>query len=146
MKIFSFISLLASLASVSALKPRDTTVGLFPFESIQLQESDLAALEPDVAALFNFANATTADASSARRSAQNCKVFPGDPEWPADYIWDIFNVLLGGALIKTVPIAAPCYSAWDYVSLNNTKDSSSADDYGTERRSLRVCNRQLDEF
>jgi hypothetical protein len=99
---------------VSALKPRDATVNLFPFEFIQLQELDLAGLDPSTPALFSFANASVAGATSARRSAQGCKVFPGDPERPAEFMWDIFNVL-GGALTKTVPIAAPCYSALDYV-------------------------------
>jgi hypothetical protein len=41
------------------------------------------------------------------------KTFPGDPNWPKDIVWDVFNLMLGGALIPTKPIAASCYdSQW----------------------------------
>lgn len=36
--------------------------------------------------------------------------FPGDPMWPSDIVWDVFDLLLGGALIKTKPLASPCYT------------------------------------
>lgn len=36
-------------------------------------------------------------------------MFPGDAEWPSERAWETFNGLFGKALIKTVPIAAPCY-------------------------------------
>lgn len=38
-----------------------------------------------------------------------CRVFPGDEAWPSQETWDTFGKLLGGVLIKTVPIAALCY-------------------------------------
>ncbi|KAF1993794.1 FAD/FMN-containing isoamyl alcohol oxidase-like protein MreA [Amniculicola lignicola CBS 123094] len=41
-----------------------------------------------------------------------CKVFPGDADWPSDDTWGRLNGLLGGALIPTVPLAAPCYQNW----------------------------------
>jgi hypothetical protein len=39
----------------------------------------------------------------------SCKVFPGDAAWPSRATWAVFNLLTGGALIKTVPIGAVCY-------------------------------------
>ncbi|KOS23052.1 hypothetical protein ESCO_003775 [Escovopsis weberi] len=41
-----------------------------------------------------------------------CKVFPGDDGWPSQEEWDALDSVLGGALIKSVPIAAPCYRDW----------------------------------
>ena len=54
--------------------------------------------------LFDFP--TTSSASIA------CKVFPGDSNWPSPIVWKVFDLLSGGALIQTVPLAAPCYSNW----------------------------------
>lgn len=41
-----------------------------------------------------------------------CKTYPDDSRWPSDSIWELFNDLLGGALVKTVPYAAPCYQSF----------------------------------
>ncbi|KAK8018425.1 hypothetical protein PG991_007615 [Apiospora marii] len=38
-----------------------------------------------------------------------CKTYPGDELWPSASEWDVFDQLIGGALIKTVPIGAVCY-------------------------------------
>jgi hypothetical protein len=78
-----------------------------PFESIQLTEANIDPLNETLTRLFSFENITVADISG--RSKIECKTFPGDALWPQEWIWDIFDTLLGGALIKTVPIAAPCY-------------------------------------
>ena len=38
---------------------------------------------------------------------------PGDSMYPKDIVWDIFGLLLGPkSLIKTVPLASPCYTNW----------------------------------
>jgi hypothetical protein len=37
---------------------------------------------------------------------------PGDASWPSQETWTLFNSTLGGALIESVPLAAPCYSNW----------------------------------
>ncbi|KAM7201741.1 FAD-binding domain containing protein [Naviculisporaceae sp. PSN 640] len=49
-----------------------------------------------------------------------CKVFPGEALWPSQQIWNIFNTTTGGALIKTVPLAAPCHNNWPQVYDNAT--------------------------
>lgn len=43
------------------------------------------------------------------QAADNCKVFPGDRNWPSDETWEKLNKTLGGVLIKPVPLAAACY-------------------------------------
>lgn len=62
------------------------------------------------AQLFAF-DTSSGDLSKRTRS---CKVYPGDAAWPASFVWDIFDILTGGALISTVPLAAPCYANWPH--------------------------------
>ncbi|KAI0844755.1 FAD-binding domain-containing protein [Daldinia vernicosa] len=38
-----------------------------------------------------------------------CRCFPGDTCWPTIDVWDAFNTSLGGKLIPTIPIGAPCH-------------------------------------
>ncbi|KAL1980807.1 hypothetical protein VTN96DRAFT_3502 [Rasamsonia emersonii] len=88
---------------------------LFATEQVQLTQPVIdnltTTLNESTAALFAFGN-STANSTLAARSFGSCKVFPGDAFWPSELIWDIFNLLLGGALIKTVPSASPCYNGW----------------------------------
>lgn len=81
----------------------------FSWEDLQLTPAVLANLThlnvTDIS-LFNFPAATSAP------SSPGCKVFPGDANWPSPTAWEIFNLLTGGALIQTVPLAAPCYPDW----------------------------------
>jgi hypothetical protein len=50
------------------------------------------------------------EASSVqRRSLGRCKTYPGDLFWPHKIAWQVFDLLVGGALIKTTPLASPCY-------------------------------------
>lgn len=49
-----------------------------------------------------------------------CKVFPGEALWPSQQIWNILNSTTGGALIKAVPLAAPCHNDWAQVYNNAT--------------------------
>ncbi|KAF2870573.1 hypothetical protein BDV95DRAFT_545515 [Massariosphaeria phaeospora] len=39
-----------------------------------------------------------------------CKIIPGDTDWPSDVEWARFNDTLGGALLKPLPLASPCYT------------------------------------
>ncbi len=90
----------------------DTTY--FNYESVQLTNDSLSQLNESNAALFQFDNSTEADESLRKRSG-SCKVFPGDAFWPADFVWSILNLVLGkNALIKTVPLGAPCYAGKYY--------------------------------
>ncbi|KAH8736178.1 hypothetical protein BGZ61DRAFT_489907 [Ilyonectria robusta] len=44
----------------------------------------------------------------------SCKTMPGDLAWPGKVVWKVFNLLTGGALIKTVPFGAVCYQGEHY--------------------------------
>jgi hypothetical protein len=112
-----------SVAPAATTVPADSSAGaaLFPVEAVQLTDdvlrvADSQTEEVDILALFGFENSTntTAAARRAKRSGA-CKAFPGDWNYPKSLVWSIFDLLLGGALIKTTPVAAPCYktSAWN---------------------------------
>lgn len=84
-------------------------VPLFTSETLQLTEDALSTLSSNQSALFQFGNASSLSA----RTVSGCKVYPGDFWWPSKLVWSLFDKVLGGALIKTVPLAASCYSSWD---------------------------------
>lgn len=112
-----------ALLSTSTIKPASVTAPktivagapLQDAERVQLTDKviDRIASEPRTskfAEYFAFPNSTTNNGKLAKRAAESsCRTFPGDPYWPKDIIWDVFDDLLGGALIPTVPIGAPCY-------------------------------------
>lgn len=53
---------------------------------------------------------------SASRAAApvNCKIIPGDVEWPGEDVWASFNDTLGGVLLKPKPLATVCYAGVSY--------------------------------
>ena len=59
--------------------------------------------------LFQFGDSEATSKRAKGTAVGSCKVYPGDQEWPSALIWDVFDLLTGGALIKTVPIGAVCY-------------------------------------
>jgi hypothetical protein len=84
---------------------------LFEYEKKPLTQKSLQQLAKkagveEKSSLFSFDDGTT---NPNPLKAGDCKAFPGDAEWPSQCAWKTFNKLLGGALIDTVPIAAPCY-------------------------------------
>lgn len=93
--------------------------GNLAFEAAPLEEIDIlstALIPANIVSLFDFD--TEVDVT-ARSSGQQCRVFPGDTAWPLDVVWNFLDLVLGkGALIKTVPLAAPCYNGYHY---NQTK-------------------------
>ncbi|ORY01670.1 FAD binding domain-containing protein [Clohesyomyces aquaticus] len=125
---FAFVAVLATQHSVTAsvgpaatVVPADSDSGvpLFEVETLQLTEAVIAHLRSDdqvgdYAKLFAFDNATLSSRSTGARRGARCKTYPGDPLWPSKSVWDIFNLLLGGALSPIVPIASPCYPASVY--------------------------------
>ena len=87
------------------------SVPYFPSEPTQLTDAVLANLESlNLTGIeyFSFGNASLA---ALKRNAAVCKLLPGDESWPSDVLWTVLDLLLGGALIESVPIAAPCYSS-----------------------------------
>ncbi|KAF4631620.1 hypothetical protein G7Y89_g6508 [Cudoniella acicularis] len=96
--IFIFSSFLLLLSPISAIN--------FPYESIQLTDSDISIF-PDL----KFGD------SSLKISTQDtpeCKSFPGDPSWPADSDWSRLNSVLNGSLLHPLPLGAPCYQGPSY--------------------------------
>lgn len=91
----------------------DSGVPLNTAETVQLTTEVLqnltTQLNDTTVSYFDFGNDTV---TTTKRSSTGCKVFPGDQAWPIDLLWDIFDLLLGGRLIKTVPSASSCYSGW----------------------------------
>lgn len=63
--------------------------------------------------LFYFADTKTSKKRDAL-SHSKCKVFPGDKAFPGKFIWSVFDLLTGGALIKTVPLGSACYKGEHY--------------------------------
>jgi hypothetical protein len=88
---------------------------LFEFETRQLDVSALRQIRSADPQLFLPANALShTGAIAEKRRAARCKVFPGDASWPAEAAWKALNETLNGALIKTIPQAAPCYDGPAY--------------------------------
>ncbi|KAF9639568.1 putative fad binding domain protein [Lasiodiplodia theobromae] len=42
-------------------------------------------------------------------NVNECKVFPGDADWPAEDVWQALNTVVDNALIKTIPSAHDCH-------------------------------------
>ncbi|KAK3303035.1 uncharacterized protein B0T15DRAFT_262003 [Chaetomium strumarium] len=85
---------------------------LFDYEARSLTEDGLQRLIDkagvvDNAHLFAFDDGTDGNPDHLRSGS--CKTFPGDAEWPSPATWRTFDKLLDGALIETLPVAAPCY-------------------------------------
>jgi hypothetical protein len=71
----------------------------FDYESIQLTEAETTGYP-----------AIRFGGPDNPAPTEDCKVIPGDEDWPSDAEWTRFNETLGGALLKPVPLATPCYA------------------------------------
>lgn len=71
----------------------------FGFEDVQLTEAETS----DYPAIRFGGSGNPAP-------REDCRVIPGDANWPDDEDWAQFNETLGGVLLKPVPLATPCYS------------------------------------
>ena len=142
--LFLFANAVGTLSSPFAIReavtPAATTVStdspagalLFPWESVQLTEDVLKETnsqmnDVDVATLFGFDNSIETTIKTRRQiSSGECKALSGDESYPKLSVWSAFDSLLGGVLIKTTPVAAPCYknSAWDDYDESKCEDIS----------------------
>ncbi|KAI1376436.1 FAD binding domain protein [Hypoxylon crocopeplum] len=104
-----------AVASVDG-QDSNSTADLFKGETLQLTDAVLANLtdlELSNVTLFSFQNESDSTETLSKRTLfGKCKTYPGDFFWPSEPTWKLFNLLLGGALIKTVPYAAPCYDSF----------------------------------
>ena len=113
-------SVLASVKPAETTLPTDSEAGvpLFDVEATQLTEEALdRSLEADSLAkykdLFTFDN-DAVGSSTVEGRAGECKVLPEDPEWPEEFVWNLFDLLLGRALVPVTPLASPCYKDSPY--------------------------------
>lgn len=100
---------------------------LLQAETVQLTDAIVKRIGDDphtarLANLFVFDDGPAMN-GSLEEEPGSCKTFPGDEDWPLDEDWGVFDRLLGGALISTVPVAAPCYnSEWGPKDLAKCND------------------------
>ncbi|GAW26102.1 putative FAD binding domain-containing protein [Rosellinia necatrix] len=96
----------------------NSTADLFPGETRQLTHDVLANLTNmslTNSGLFAFPNLT-----APIRSPESCKNFPGDSVmFPGTITTAVFDLLLGGSLIRTKPFASPCFP--DYKNQDSAK-------------------------
>ena len=119
--VFATATLIASSTddvqtAAATVVPIDNTT-YFKYETVQLTDDCLSTLDNNTAALFQFddTDVTEISANLTRRSTSLCRIFPGDKSWPSDFIWNTLDWVLGNnALIKTVPLASPCYYGFYY--------------------------------
>jgi hypothetical protein len=67
---------------------------------------------------FSLFGAVVATSQSSAR----CKTVPGDKAWPSKSEWNSFNRTVGGRLVATVPLGAPCHgSTFDNTTCEDLK-------------------------
>ncbi|KAI5918550.1 FAD binding domain-containing protein [Camillea tinctor] len=100
----------------------NSTADLFIYETLQLTDAVIANLTQlglsNVTA-FAFQNSSDVENPPKPTFFGKCKTYPGDYLWPSRSLWELFNLLLGKALIETVPYAAPCYNSFDNYNQSN---------------------------
>ena len=96
----------------------DGSVPRFGWEDLALTdatiEDALASVSTDARSFFQFASQNIASDSTLETEStfngRECKVFPGDEDWPADASWSALNDVTNGALLKPLPQAHVCYN------------------------------------
>lgn len=109
----------ASAAGEHVSNASEAGAPLFKSETFQLTEKSLQNLRLNQSTLFGFSNTSSVHANAAK-----CRLLPGDRSWPSDSTWSQFDDALGGALIKTVPLAASCYPSWPEYDSEKCKNVS----------------------
>jgi hypothetical protein len=95
----TLIILSGALVSAVDVSTVGTIPALFDFEKIQLHSEGFQLDDPRAKLL---------------PENRECKVFPGDADWPSGEAWTIFNATLNGALLKPAPLASVCYNNTAY--------------------------------
>lgn len=95
----------------------NSSASLFSYELVQLTDSILANYSDQGlnTTLLEFGSDSEDDLAkrSLFTTSGSCKTAVGDWLWPSELVWDLIDILLGGALIKTTPLAAVCYEDFD---------------------------------
>jgi hypothetical protein len=136
----SFTTSSAPAAETVALDSNDANVPLFAVEAVQLTDNVITAIQnnPDLAqyaSLFEFEDSLDSAVSARMRRVRKslrCKTMPGDLIYPQKAVLGLFDLLLGGALEKIVPIGSPCYQNSEYNNYNAEQCASLVRDYNKE--------------
>ncbi|KAF2849786.1 FAD-binding domain-containing protein, partial [Plenodomus tracheiphilus IPT5] len=68
----------------------------------------------DIEAFSNSAIRFGSLESPVVEEQEECRIVPGDVDWPSETTWALLNDTLGGALLKPRPLASVCYYGADY--------------------------------
>lgn len=106
----------SNIASIQ--QTSDGQVPRFEWEETALSdftiEQALSSVSADARSLFEFASHNVASDSLPKTdntfAGRQCKVFPGDEDWPVEASWAALNDVTNGALMKPVPQAHVCYN------------------------------------
>lgn len=136
----SFTASVAPAAETVAPDATPANVALFEVETVQLTDAVVADIQnnpelAEYASLFEFEDSSNSTLSARTRRARRslrCKTMPGDALYPSSLVWGIFDLLLGGALEKIVPIGSPCYKKSEYNNYNAAKCASLVANVGVE--------------
>jgi hypothetical protein len=130
----------APAAETLAVDVTSANVALFDFEAVQLTDDVVSTLQanPDLAeyaSLFEFEDSSNSTLSARTRRARRslrCKTMPGDLMYPNQTAWNVFDLLLGGALEKIVPIGSSCYKNSEYNNYDAAKCANLVKNFDAE--------------
>jgi hypothetical protein len=136
----SFTASVAPAIETVATDSTSANVPLFAEEAVQLTDKVVTDIQnnPDLAeyaSLFEFGDSSNSTLSARTRRVRKslrCKTMPGDLLYPNKLVWGLFDLLLGGALEKIVPIGSPCYKMSDYNNYDAEKCAALVQNYNKE--------------
>jgi hypothetical protein len=136
----SFTASVSPAAETVASDATPANVALFDTETVQLTDNVISDLQnnPNVseyASLFEFedsSNSTVSARARRMRKSLRCKTMPGDILYPNKLVWGVFDLLLGGALEKIIPIGSPCYKNSAYNNYDAAKCAFLVANYNKE--------------
>lgn len=139
-EIPSFTASVAPAAETVAVDSTSAKVPLFQEEAIQLTDNAVTKIQanPDLAeyaSLFEFEDSSNSSVNARARRvrrSQRCKTMPGDLLYPGKLVWGLFDLLLGGALEKIIPIGSPCYKKSEYNNYDATRCEYLVKNYNAE--------------
>lgn len=114
-------STVSSITVLQATVTSQPTQTLLPFETLQLTTEAVEGLNETELELFAFGDTKSDEQSTSplTRRTQACKVYPGDDLWPLEIVWKLFDIVLGGALLKPLPKARVCWGdSYDEAACN----------------------------
>jgi hypothetical protein len=108
----------AGVLDVSTIQQSaDGSVPHFAYEDKTLETSKLSSVFKRGAIDVTGSAKTTPNYILA--GEDNCKVFPGDAQWPSDDEWEALDSATDGPLLKPLPQAHICYSNGTGIPVDN---------------------------